>query len=177
MEENVFTSVEKAPNFPTGYPGLYEYFWKNFKFSASEELINSGKYFFINFIVRKDGRCDSFKIIKSSIDPKFEKEVMQVFNSMSNWYPGENGKQKVDTYVTLGFHFLTDFSKKNIIEEILKQKDSQNKAVIILNGKIVEEISEKLSPSDVIFVRKFESTDCFRLDLKTQNGLYLVISK
>ncbi len=54
---------------------------------------------FIQFIVRKDGTLDDFKVAKG-VSPALDREALRVAKSMPNWNPGKQNGHEVDVICT-----------------------------------------------------------------------------
>jgi hypothetical protein len=86
---DVYTEVEKKPDFPGGIKAFYEFVGKNYKVPNVKNL--NGKIF-IQFVVEKDGSLSDIKVIRD-IGHGTGDEAVRVLKLSPNWTPGEqNGK-------------------------------------------------------------------------------------
>ena len=77
----VFVDPEQNPQFKGGAKALREYIEKNLHYpDAAQEKGVEGRVL-INFVVEKNGRADSFKVIQS-VDPKLDAEALRVVKSI-----------------------------------------------------------------------------------------------
>ncbi|HMO32788.1 MAG TPA: energy transducer TonB [Lacibacter sp.] len=101
----IFTNVEKYPEFPGGADALSRYLSNNLRYpqEALEDGISGIVY--IEFIVDTDGGISEVKIIKD-IGGGCGREALRVVRRMPNWVPGEQGGLKVKVRYTLPVRFV-----------------------------------------------------------------------
>ena len=86
--DNVFTVVEKMPEFPGGMEGLMEYLSKSIKYPhQARELGVKGKVY-IQFIVEKNGSITELDVIRG-IGEGCDEIALQAVEDMPTWSPGE----------------------------------------------------------------------------------------
>lgn len=102
--EQIFEVVEQNPQFVGGMKKLYEYLRKNIKYpEVAKENGIQGKVF-VQFIICKDGKIESAKIVKG-IHSSINSEALKVVRSMPNWIPGKQRGVPVKTRFTLPIKF------------------------------------------------------------------------
>ncbi|MDG2342959.1 MAG: TonB family protein [Flavobacteriales bacterium] len=102
--EQIFEVVEQNPQFVGGMKKLYEYLSKNIKYpEVAKENGIQGKVF-VQFIICKDGKIESAKIVKG-IHSSINNEALKVVKSMPNWIPGKQRGVPVKTRFTLPIKF------------------------------------------------------------------------
>ncbi len=89
MSPQVFTMVEKMPEFPGGQQALMKYMSSNLQYPeiAKEEEVQ-GKVF-LSFVVQEDGSLRDVRVIRG-VHPSLDREAVRVARSMPNWIPGKN---------------------------------------------------------------------------------------
>ncbi|GJM59925.1 hypothetical protein PEDI_04770 [Persicobacter diffluens] len=97
--DKVMTVVDAPPEFEGGMPAFYKHIWKNFKLPAAcQESYIWGKVW-VEFVVTKEGKLVSPKIIKGLGDQledgtlhpavkAFHEEMLRVFSHSPRWKPG-----------------------------------------------------------------------------------------
>jgi TonB family protein len=103
--DEVFTMVEKMPEFPGGPDSLRRFIGKSveYPFEAAKKGMQ-GKVF-VTFIVSKDGTVKRAKIVRG-VDPMLDKEALRVVNSLPDWVPGEQRGKKVNVSYTIPISFV-----------------------------------------------------------------------
>jgi TonB family protein len=98
----IFT--EQMPEFPGGTVKMQEYLSDNLHYpkEASDKDIFGTVY--INFLVRKDGTLDNFKVLKG-IGYGCDEEALRVIKNMPKWKPGINKGKPVDVQFNLPIKF------------------------------------------------------------------------
>jgi TonB family protein len=101
----VFTAVEKMPEFPGGQDSLRRFIAKSVEYpvEAAKKGIQGKVY--VTFVVGKDGVVKNAKIIRG-VSPMLDKEALRVINSLPNWVPGEQRGVKVNVAFTLPISFV-----------------------------------------------------------------------
>ncbi len=85
--------IEKVPEFVGGNAEMYKYISKNLQTDAIESKL-SGKIF-VRFDVLENGTVDNVEIIKGAEkSPILRKKLIEVFQNMPKWKPGEDANGK-----------------------------------------------------------------------------------
>jgi len=84
----IFTLVEKMPEFPGGETTLMKYLSANLTYppGARDSLIEGTVY--VSFIVEKDGSVTNVRVIRG-LGRGFDEEVVRVIENMPRWTPGQ----------------------------------------------------------------------------------------
>lgn len=104
VEDVIFVSVEKMPEFPGGNAALFQYLNKNIKYPVvPQEQGIQGKVI-IQFVVDKDGTITDPVVVRS-VDPYLDKEALRVIKAMPKWNPGMQSRQAVRVKYTVPVSF------------------------------------------------------------------------
>jgi TonB family protein len=106
---NVYTVVEKAPEFPGGMNELGVYLTKNLRYPADARKANVKGRVFVQFVVTETGGIESLRILKG-IGFGCDEEAVRVVSQMPNWTPGKQNGQPVAVQYNLPILF--DLVKK-----------------------------------------------------------------
>ncbi|MDD3004251.1 M56 family metallopeptidase [Flavobacterium sp.] len=96
-EENIYSQVDKLPDFPGGIQAFYEFVGRNFKVPNVKNL--SGKIF-VQFVVEKDGTLSKIKLMRD-IGYGTGEEAIRVLKLSPKWIPGEQNGKKVRVLYSL----------------------------------------------------------------------------
>ena len=104
VEEEIFISVEKMPEFPGGETELYKYLSKNLKYPdmAIQQGITGKVY--VQFVVEKDGSIANPKVLRD-IGGGCGEEAIRVVRAMPKWNPGVQRTKKGRVQYTLPVNF------------------------------------------------------------------------
>lgn len=103
-ENQVFTVVEKMPEYPGGQKALLKYLASNVKYpeSAIKEGIEGRVS--CSFVVRKDGSISDAEVIRG-VSPALDMEALRIVNAMPAWSPGEQRGKVVNVRYTVPVTF------------------------------------------------------------------------
>ncbi|MFY0483221.1 M56 family metallopeptidase [Flavobacterium sp. PLA-1-15] len=96
-ESDVYTAVEKTPEFPGGMQAFYNFVAKNYKVPEGKNL--NGKIF-IQFIIEPDGSLSDIKAMRDLGNGTGE-EGIRVLKMSPNWIPGEQDGKPVRVQYSL----------------------------------------------------------------------------
>lgn len=83
---------DKMPEFPGGQKALMEFVSKYVTYPDRSRLLGNEGTVFVNFVVGKDGKINSYKVLKG-VDEDCNSEALRVVGKMPAWKPGlQNGK-------------------------------------------------------------------------------------
>lgn len=85
--DEVFTMVERMPQFPGGEDSLFSYLAKNTKYPKKALSKNIQGTVYVNFLVHKSGDVKNVKIVRG-VHRLLDKESLRVVNAMPKWEPG-----------------------------------------------------------------------------------------
>jgi protein TonB len=105
VEEEIFTIVEKMPEFPGGIEALFSYLGENIKYpDMAKDAHIEGKVY-ITFVVDKDGSIAGVKVLRG-IGGGCDEEAIRVVKSMPKWYPGQQRGKSVRVQYNLPINFI-----------------------------------------------------------------------
>ena len=164
--DNVFTVVQKMPEFPGETSGLLEYLQKNVKFPQTLEDSDIEGTVIVSFIVRKDGSIDDVKVMRG-VHPDLDAEAKRVVEAMPKWNAGTQNGKTVNVRYVLPIKFKNNQSeskkKQNMVvidgvkstyEDFLKLKETNTAyAVSFLRGKEATDLYGEEAKDGVIIVK------------------------
>jgi TonB family protein len=104
VEDEIFTMVENAPEFPGGVEKMYEYIGQNLVYPKTAQRDNIQGKVFVKFVVTKDGDIGKIETLKG-IGHGCEEEVARILANMPTWKAGEQDGEKVNVYYTMPIKF------------------------------------------------------------------------
>lgn len=96
-KSDIYTMVEKRPEFPGGIQAFYDFIGKNYKTPDVKGL--NGKIF-IQFVIEKDGSLTDIKSLRD-IGHGTGEEGIRVLKLSPKWIPGEQSGKKVRVQYSL----------------------------------------------------------------------------
>ena len=104
QKDKVYTSVDKAPDFPGGVQKFYDFLGKNIKYPEQMKQKKVEGKVFVTFVIEKDGSISNIKILR---EPGYGsgKESVRVMKLSPKWIPGEQNGKKVRVQYTLPITF------------------------------------------------------------------------
>lgn len=105
--EEIFTIVDKMPQFPTGEDGLGRFISEYIKYPvrAKEEGIEGR--ILCSFIVKKDGSVCNLEVV-NGLTHELDNEALRVLSMMPKWTPGMNNNKPVNVKCILPIDFTID---------------------------------------------------------------------
>ncbi|WP_075559319.1 M56 family metallopeptidase [Parabacteroides timonensis] len=100
----VFTMVEKMPNFPGGQNALISFLSKTIQYPKEAQEKGIQGRVVCSFIVEKDGSLSDAAVIQG-LDPELDKEALRVIGEMPKWTPGTQRGQAVRVKYTVPLTF------------------------------------------------------------------------
>ena len=108
ITDSIYTVVDEEAEFPGGFSEFLKFLHTNFVYpSEYTEICFQGKLF-VKFIVRKDGTCSDFRILRGIPGgPHFDKSTLDLLKKMPVWKPAKINGKEVDSYFILpiSIHF------------------------------------------------------------------------
>ena len=149
--ENIYTVVEKMPQFPGGESELMNYISRNLRYpiEAMEKGIQGR--IITRFVVNKEGKVEKAEILRG-IDPNLDQAGLNVINSLPNFIPGEQNGKKVAVWYTLPIVFKLEGDSKNTVykEHAISEIIDNTKPLYIIDGKPATEVEFKaLKPENI----------------------------
>lgn len=146
-DDNVYTAVEKLPEFPGGQVELLKFMTRNTNYP--EKAIEKGieGRVICSFVVRKDGSLTDATVIKG-VDPTLDQEAMRVVSTMPKWTPGEQNGKAVSVKYTVPITFRLPKENKESQAEPKPVYGDPSKAPIFT---IVEEMPQFPGGPEALF--------------------------
>ncbi len=122
MDEEIFTIVEDAPEYPGGMDAFYRYIGEHMDYpKTAREAGVEGKVY-VQFVVDKDGSLSDVTVVKG-IGSGCDEEAKRVIGSLNNFKPGKQRGKAVRVRMVLPITFR--------LGEKLNE-DASNKGVIVI---------------------------------------------
>ena len=103
-ETQIFTVVEKDPEFPGGMEALYKYLQQNIKYPQLARDNNITGRVYVTFVVERDGSIANPRVLKD-IGGGCGAEAIRVVKSMPKWNPGKQSGKAVRVQFNLPVNF------------------------------------------------------------------------
>lgn len=103
-DDEIFTVVEKQPEYPGGMSAMFEFLKKNIKYPAEAVKNKTQGKVFLTFVVEKNGSLSNINVLKS-LDNSCDAEAIRVISLMPQWIPGSQNGLFVRTKYTLPIDF------------------------------------------------------------------------
>ena len=101
---NIYTKVEKMPEFPGGIPAIKEYLMNNVKYPRDAAKKRKQGRVVVEFVVNEDGSISDEKVT-TSVFPSLDNEALRIIRNMPKWIPGEQDGKTVSVYYTIPVTF------------------------------------------------------------------------
>lgn len=119
----IFTYVEKYPEFPGGLSALLTFLQSHTIYPESARNKDIEGRVIVRFVVNSDGSLSDFQITQS-ISTALDSEAVRVARMLPNFIPGRQHEKSVACYVNLPFSFkLSDEEKERNPIDIKSRKD------------------------------------------------------
>ena len=149
-DNNVYTDVDKKPEFPGGYSALYKFIADHLKYPETAKMKRIQGKVFVKFIVGKEGNVEDPEVVKSD-DPALNSEAIRVVSSLPKWIPGSHKGKKVRVANTITVNFKLD--EQPIVNEMPKSPDDDDNQIFFF----VEKMPEFPGATDIFAVSNFLS--------------------
>jgi TonB family protein len=173
-KDQIYTVVEKMPQYPGGENELLSYIGHNIKYPVEAQQKGIQGTSIIRFVVNKFGKVEN-AVVARGIDHDCDNEALRIVNSLPDWIPGEQNGKKVSVYYVMPITFrLKDDSKAEV-----KGLDPKNPPLYIVDGIEVNKSEiNTLKPENIkeISVLKDASATAIYGD-KGKNGVVLITMK
>lgn len=107
QKREIFTAVEKGPEFVGGQAKMYQYLGENIKYPASAQRANISGRVFVKFVVEDDGSIGEVNVMKG-IGFGCDEEAIRVVKSMPKWKPGVQNGKNVRVYYNMPIVYRLD---------------------------------------------------------------------
>ncbi|MCD6068451.1 MAG: hypothetical protein K0S33_3277 [Bacteroidetes bacterium] len=98
---------DEMPAFPGGQKAMMEFFSKHVVYPERSKVMGNQGTVFVNFVVGKDGKIISCKIVKG-VDEDCNEEALRVVGKMPAWKPGKTNGKEVPVMFNLPIRFRLD---------------------------------------------------------------------
>lgn len=102
--QQIFTVVEKQPEFPGGTAELFKYLSKAIKYPVIAQENGIQGRVVCSFVVNRDGSIVDIQVMRG-VDPSLDKEAVRVISEMPKWEPGEQRGKPVRVRFILPVQF------------------------------------------------------------------------
>lgn len=131
-EEQVFTVVEKMPEYPGGQKALLKYLASSVKYPESAMRNGIEGRVSCSFIVRKNGSITDAEVIRG-VDPALNAEALRIINAMPEWSPGEQRGKAVNVKYTVPVSFrLANKNKPSVSGTPVKGIDTSGRIFTVV---------------------------------------------
>jgi len=103
----IFTQVEKQPEFPGGLDAFAKYLQDNIKFPAVDRENGVSGKVICTFVVERDGSLTDIKAIRGPSET-MKNEAMRVLKKSPKWSPGKQNGRNVRVSYTVPINFTLD---------------------------------------------------------------------
>lgn len=100
----IFTVVEKMPQFPGGQGALIKYIEKNIQYPVIAQENGIQGRVSCSFVINADGSIENTEVIRG-VDPSLDKEALRLISTMPKWEPGIQRGKKVRVKYTVPVTF------------------------------------------------------------------------
>ena len=102
--QQIFTVVEKMPQFPGGDAELMKFIGKSIKYPVIAQENGIQGRVICAFVVNRDGSVVDAEVVRG-VDPSLDKEALRVIGTMPKWSPGEQRGKPVRVKYTVPITF------------------------------------------------------------------------
>lgn len=100
----IFTVVEKNPEYPGGDEALYQFIASNIQYPEAAKADGKGGMVYLTFVIETDGTISDVKVLRSP-HPALGEEAVRVVRLMPKWKPGKQRGKKVRVQYNLPINF------------------------------------------------------------------------
>jgi TonB family protein len=107
--EDIFTVVEKMPEFPGGEQAMRAYLQQNMKYPTLEKESDKQGTVYLAFVISNTGEVRDVRVLKEVAGaPGLTKEAIRIVSAMPNWTPGQQNGRNVNVNMTIPIRFVLD---------------------------------------------------------------------
>ncbi|WP_455585313.1 TonB family protein [Bacteroides sp.] len=144
--QEVFSVVERMPEFPGGNKALSEYLEKNMKYPTAARDNGTQGRVIVQFIIDEKGKITSPKVARS-VDPELDKEALRLVGNMPNWTPGEQKGKAVSVKYTLPISFILDKGSSGKMNKSSSKIKTDNPLFIVDGKELDSNILNAINPN------------------------------
>ncbi|QKZ11200.1 TonB family protein [Spirosoma sp. KUDC1026] len=134
VQGEVYTVVEKQPEFPGGMKALGNYMEKNLKYPMPAQRANVSGRVFLSFIVTTDGEIKNVEVLKG-LGFGTDEEALRVVAAMPRWTPGSQDGVPVNVKYNLPINFVLE--EEGDIDGQTSEDLKKTYNTFLVNGKSV----------------------------------------
>ncbi|QKZ11201.1 energy transducer TonB [Spirosoma sp. KUDC1026] len=160
----IYTVVEKQPEFPGGMAALGNYMSKTIKYPAAAERANVSGRVYVSFVVTTTGEIKNVEILKG-LGFGTDEEAARVVAAMPHWKPGSQGGTPVNVKYNLPINFSLDGTPPSSNRS--SSDMMQDIKVFTVNGKeVTKEEARNVDPNVIV-----------RMDVDKEQGTVAITTK
>ncbi|WP_460976081.1 energy transducer TonB [Spirosoma knui] len=110
LDHEVFTIVEKPPEFPGGIEAMWAYLKENVQYPPAALKAKIKGRVFVSFVVRKDGQLTDLQVVQG-LGHGCDEEAIRVVKAMPLWKPGSQSGRLLLVKYTLPILFGMDYPR------------------------------------------------------------------
>lgn len=114
LDGEIFTIVEKMPEYPGGQDAMYKYLSENIEFPQQAKSQGIEGIVYVTFVVSKNGSVKNVRILRG-IGGGCDEEALRVIKKMPKWSPGKQRGRSVNVQYNIPIKFIS--GKKNKEED------------------------------------------------------------
>ncbi|WP_353959435.1 TonB family protein [Mucilaginibacter aquaedulcis] len=103
-KSNVYTSVDKVPEFPGGLEAFGKFLGANVRYPADAREHGIQGRVIVTFVVERDGSLSGYEV-RRGVNKQLDDEAVRVLKLSPKWEPGVRGNEKVRTQYTVPINF------------------------------------------------------------------------
>ncbi|GAB3554297.1 energy transducer TonB [Spirosoma fluminis] len=110
LDREIFTIVEKPPEFPGGIEAMWAYLKENIQYPSAAVKAKIKGRVFVSFVIRKDGRLTDLQVMQG-LGHGCDEEAIRVVKAMPLWKPGSQSGRLLLVNYTLPILFGIDYPR------------------------------------------------------------------
>lgn len=115
-KNEIFTIVEKMPEFPGGLLALRKHIAQQIKYPVSAQEAGIQGNVYVSFVINSYGVVSNVKVTKS-LHSALDNEAVRVVYSMPKWKPGIQQGKAVDVAYTMPLEFVLQYGSPQPLEK------------------------------------------------------------
>lgn len=161
-EGEIFTTVEKKPEFPGGDAALLKFVSDNLRYPKEAHEKNIQGRVIVRFVINKDGSVGATEVVRGT-DPLLDAEAERVVKSLPKFHPGEINGQPVAVYYTLPITFRLSNNDHKSADGVSAQpvKMVDGRPVLVIDGK---EVNPEIYLNDKLYEGKITDLDPSKIE-------------
>ncbi|HRZ97691.1 MAG TPA: energy transducer TonB [Paludibacter sp.] len=116
IKDTVYNNVDVQAEFQGGIIKAFNLIKQQFHYPDSSLKNNIEGRVIVRFIIRSNGKADSYSIIKG-INTELNNEAIRVLKTFPDWIPALVGEKKVSSYYIFPVSFFIEKTKQNYVQK------------------------------------------------------------